>query len=157
MIELEEDRPIAAFKLAIEFEHHLAAPVIAFDEAVAFGIGGVAAERPGHIGAGGAVVIFDQRVDLKAFEIGERRAGVKGHCIAIAAIGGVLVSPEEIARGWQSETPGGAAGKHHRLGADDDEFRSARIDADNPSDAAVGRSQQPRRHEAIGDVDAQPS
>ena len=117
-------------------------------------IGGIAAERPGHIGAGRAVVILDQRVDLKAFEIGERRAGVKGHRIAVAAIGGVFISAEEIAGGRQAEPPGRAAGEDHRLGADDENFRRARIDADHAGDAPVRRSQQPRRHEAVGDVDA---
>ncbi len=33
MIELEKDGAVTALKLAIEFEHHLAAPVITFDEA----------------------------------------------------------------------------------------------------------------------------
>lgn len=65
VIELEEDRAIAALQLLVELQHHLAAPVVALDEALAPAVGGVAAQRasPGHVGAGRAVVILDQRVD----------------------------------------------------------------------------------------------
>ena len=52
MIQLQEHRPVAAGKLPVKFQHHLAAPVVALDEAVALAVGGVAAQRPGDVGAG---------------------------------------------------------------------------------------------------------
>ena len=97
VVHLEVHRAVAALQLAPEFQHHLAAPVVAFDEALAFVVGGVAAERAGDVGAGGAVVVLDQGIDLVAFEVRELGAGVIGHGVAVAGIGGVLVRPEQVA------------------------------------------------------------
>ena len=154
MIELEEHRALARLQLVIELLHHLAGPVVAFDEAAAFVVGGVAAEGTGDIGAGRAVVVLDQRIDLVALEVREARAGVIGHGIAVAGIGGVLVGAVEIARGRQAEPAGRAHAQDHRLGADHQEFGRARVDADRAGDAAVLAGQQTRRHEAVGDQHA---
>ena len=71
-------------QFVVELEHHLARPVVAFDEARSFVVGGERAEGTGDIGAGRAVVVLDQRIDLEAFEVRECRAGVIGHRIAVA-------------------------------------------------------------------------
>ncbi len=67
MIEVSERRlTLHAFQLVVEFEHHLPAPVIAFDKSLAARICGVTTERAGDIGAGRAVVVIackSQRVD----------------------------------------------------------------------------------------------
>src|ERR1700733_11558491 len=97
MIDFEEHGAVSAFKLAIKFEHHLATPVVAFDEAVALRVGGVAAKRSCDVGAGRSIVILDERIDLETLEVSEGRAGMKGHGIAVAAIGRVFVRAEEIA------------------------------------------------------------
>ena len=110
VVELEEHRPVAALQLAVELQHHLAAPVVALDEALPSLVGGVAAERPRDVGAGRAVVVLDQRVDLEALEVGELGAGVIGHRVAVAGVGRVLVGAEQVARGRQAEPAGGAAG-----------------------------------------------
>src|SRR5690606_41799533 len=50
VVELEKHRAVPAFKLLMEFPHHLSGPVIALDEALALVVGGIATERAGHIG-----------------------------------------------------------------------------------------------------------
>src|SRR5690606_29317297 len=45
VIQLQEDGPVAALQLLVELPHHLAAPVVALDEALALVVGGKAAER----------------------------------------------------------------------------------------------------------------
>src|ERR1700691_152394 len=50
MIQLQKHRSLAALQLLIELPHHLPAPVIALDEALALAIGRVAPERPGDVG-----------------------------------------------------------------------------------------------------------
>jgi hypothetical protein len=60
---------LAAFKLLADFEHHLPGPIVAFNEPGALAVGRIGAERAAYIGAGWAVVILDQRIDLIAFEI----------------------------------------------------------------------------------------
>ena len=125
MVELEEHRPLAGLQLVVELQHHLPGPVVAFDEARALVVGRVGAERPGHIGAGRAVVVLDQRIDLEALEVRELRARVIGHRIAVTGIGGVLVGAEHVAGGRQAEPAGGAHAQDHRLGPDDQEFRGA--------------------------------
>src|SRR5512132_1142494 len=107
----------------MQYQHSLAAPVVALDEPLALAVCRVAAERSGHVGAGRAVVVLDQRVDLKAFEIGELGAGVIGHGVTVATIGRVFVRREQVTRGRQAETTSGAAAQHHRLGAEDQESR----------------------------------
>ena len=141
VIELEEDRSLAGLQFGEELEHHLAGPIVAFDEAGAFVVRGVGAERPRHIGAGRAVIVLDQRIDLKAFEIRERRAGVIGHRIAIAGIRRVLVGAEHVAGRRQAESSRRAHAQDHGLGFDDQEFRGAGIDADGAGHAAVGGGQ----------------
>ena len=66
--ELEEDRAAAASAARGKLQHHLARPVVALDEAFALGVDRVAAERAGDVGAGRAVVVLDQRVDLEALD-----------------------------------------------------------------------------------------
>ena len=155
MVELQEDRSRAALKFAPELQHHLAGPVVALDKALATVVGGVAAERPRHIGAGRAVIVLDQRVDLKAFEVGELGAGVKGHGVAVTGICRILVGAEQVARGRKPEAAGGAASEDHRLGAHDQEFAIAGVDADCARHASIRSLQQAGRHVAIGDGDLQ--
>ena len=137
MIELQEHRALAGLQLVVELEHHLARPVVAFDEARAVVVGREGAEGPGDIGAGRPVVVLDQRIDLEAFEVRERRAGMIGHRIAVAGIGGVLVGAEHIARGRQAEPAGGAHAQNDGLGLDHQDLRGAGVDADGAGDAAV--------------------
>ena len=139
MLELEEHRALAGQQLVVELQHHLAGPVVAFDEARALVVGGEGAEGTGDIGAGRAVIVLDQRIDLVAFEVRERRAGVIGHRIAVAGIGGVLVGAEHVAGGRQAQAPGGAHAEDHGLGLDDQDFGGAGVDADRAGDAAVAR------------------
>ena len=84
MVELEEHRTLAGLQFAVELLHHLPGPVVAFDEAPALAVGRICTERAGDIGAGRAVIVLDQRIDLVAFEIREPRTGVIGHGIAVA-------------------------------------------------------------------------
>jgi hypothetical protein len=155
MVELQEHRSRAALELAPELQHHLAGPVVALDEALAAVIGGIAAERSGHIGAGRTVVVLDQRIDLEALQICELGAGMKGHGVTVAGIGRVLIRAEQITRGRQPEPAGGAAGEDHGLGAHHQKFTGAGVDPDRAGDVAVGGLQQPRRHESVGDGDLQ--
>jgi hypothetical protein len=106
MVELEEHRPLTGLQLIEELEHRLPGPIIALDEARAGVVGRVSAIRPRHIGAGRAVVVLDQRIDLKALEVRERSARVIGHGVAIARIGGVLRGAERIAGGRQAKPAG---------------------------------------------------
>lgn len=46
VIELEEHRTVAAFELLVELPHHLPAPVVALDEALALAVGGVTTQGP---------------------------------------------------------------------------------------------------------------
>ena len=71
VIEFAEHRAVAALQFLVELPHHLPAPVVALDEAFALVVGGVATERAGDVGAGRAVVVLDQRVDLEALEVRE--------------------------------------------------------------------------------------
>ena len=48
VVQFQEHRTVAALQLAVKLHHHLTAPVIAFNEALASVICGVATERPGH-------------------------------------------------------------------------------------------------------------
>ncbi len=118
-------------------------------------VGGVAAERTGDIGAGRAVVVLDERVDLVAFEVRELGASVIGHGVAVAAIGRVLVGAEQIPRRRQPEPAGGAARHDDCPGADHQEFAGARVHPDRAADAPVRRGQQPGRHVAVDHADAQ--
>ena len=106
-------------------------------KAVALAVGGVAAERPGDVGAGGTVVVLDQRVDLEAFEIGQLGAGVIGHGVAVAAVGGILVGGEQVAGGRQAEAACRAAAQDDRLGADDQELAGARVHGDGAGGVPV--------------------
>src|SRR5471030_1673458 len=63
MIELQEHRPIAALQFLVELPHHLAAPVVTFNKALALAVCRKAAKRSGHIGASRTVVVLDERVD----------------------------------------------------------------------------------------------
>src|SRR5476649_1514699 len=49
MIELQEHRPIAALQFLVKLPHHLTAPVIAFDKALALAVRREAAKRSGHV------------------------------------------------------------------------------------------------------------
>jgi hypothetical protein len=118
VIELEEHRAVAAFQFLVELPHHLPAPVVALDEAFALAVGGVAAQRAGDVGAGRAVVVLDQRVDLEAFQVRQLGPGVIGHGVAVAGIGRVFVGAHQVARRRQAQAPGRAAGEDHRLGLD---------------------------------------
>src|SRR5271155_1728009 len=60
--ELEIHRAVRRVELAVELEHHLPAPVVALDEAIAARIDGVTPERPRHVSAGRPIVVFDERV-----------------------------------------------------------------------------------------------
>ena len=51
VIHLEENRAIAAFEFLVELHHHLAAPVVALDEALALGVGGIPSKGSCDIGA----------------------------------------------------------------------------------------------------------
>ena len=106
VVELEEHRALAALQLAVELPHHLAAPVVALDEALAGVVGRVAAERAGHVGAGRAVVVLDQRVDLEALDARELGAGVVRHRVAVARVGRVLVGAEQVAARRQAQPAG---------------------------------------------------
>src|SRR5471032_1092996 len=59
MIELQEHRPIAALQFLVKLPHHLAAPVVAFNEALALAIRREAAKRAGHVSASRTVVVLD--------------------------------------------------------------------------------------------------
>ena len=144
VIELEEHRAVAAFEFLVELPHHLAAPVVALDEAFALVVGGVAAQRAGDVGAGRAVVILDQRVDLEAFEVRQFGPGVIGHGVAVAGIGRVFVGAHQVARGRQAQAPGGAAAEDHRFGLDHVEVGGAAIEAHHAVDRALFVRQQAR-------------
>ena len=116
MVELQEHRPLAGLQFVIKLLHHLARPIVALDEAIALAVGGIGAERTGHIGAGGTVVILDQRIDLIALEIREPRSGMIGHRISVAGIGGILVGAPEISGLGQAETSRRAGAKDHGFG-----------------------------------------
>ena len=115
VIELEEHRAVAAFEFLVELPHHLPAPVVALDEAFALVVGGVAAQRAGDVGAGRAVVILDQRVDLEAFQVRQFRPGVISHGVTVAGIGRVFIGAHQVTRGRQPQTPGRAAARESRL------------------------------------------
>ncbi len=91
MIEFQKYRAFTAFEFPVEFPHHLTAPIIAFDKPLAAGIGGITAERARDIRARGAVVVFDQRIDLKTFQVGQFRSRVIGHGVTVTGVGGVFV------------------------------------------------------------------
>src|SRR5690606_34295216 len=59
--------------------------------------------RVGDVGAGRAVVILDQRVDLKAFDTRQFGTGVIRHRVAVT--GGVLISAVEIAEVGRPRRP----------------------------------------------------
>ncbi|MNP96654.1 hypothetical protein D3C85_92410 [compost metagenome] len=152
MIELEEHRAIAAFQFLMELPHHLPAPVVALDEAFALVVGGVAAQGAGDVGAGRAVVILDQRVDLEAFQVRQFGPGVVGHRVAVAGIGRVFVGAHQVARGRQAQAPGGTAGEDHRLGLDHMEVSGSAIKAHHAVDRALFIRQQSGADQAIGDT-----
>src|SRR5471032_1135201 len=76
MIEFQEHRPIAALQFLIKLPHHLTAPVVAFNKALALAVRRETAKRSGHISASRSVVVLNQRIDLKTLEVGKRGAGV---------------------------------------------------------------------------------
>src|SRR5471032_2151104 len=69
MIELQEHGPIAALQFLVKLPHHLAAPVVALNEALTLAVRREAAKRSGHIRARGTVVVLDKRVDLEALKV----------------------------------------------------------------------------------------
>ena len=70
VVQLQEHRAVAALQFAVELHHHLATPVIAFNEALTGCVGRVTSKGAGHIRTSWAVVVFDQRVDLVALQVG---------------------------------------------------------------------------------------
>ena len=96
VVEFQEHRTVATEQFVVELLHHLAAPVVAFDETFALGVGGVPAQWSRHIGTGRAVVVFDQGVDLETLQVGQIGSRVIRHGMAVAAVGGVLVSAHQI-------------------------------------------------------------
>src|SRR3954452_17227621 len=58
VIQLEKHRAVAALQLAPELQHHLARPVVAFDESFAAIVRRIPSERAGDIGAGWTVVVL---------------------------------------------------------------------------------------------------
>lgn len=154
MVELQEHGAVAALQFLVELPHHLAAPVVAFDEAFALAVRGEAAERAGHVRARRAVVILDQRIDLEAFEIRERRARVIGHRVAVARVGRVLVRAHQVARCRQTEAAGRTAAEDHGLRADHVEFGGAAVEAEHAARAALRVGQHARRDDPVRDRDA---
>ncbi len=154
VIQLQEHRALAAFEFVEELHHHLAAPVVALDEALARVVRGVAAERAGHVGTGRAVVVLDQRVDLEALEVGEFGARVVGHHMAFAGVGRVLVGTEHVAGSRQPQAARGTGADHHGLGLDDVEVGGAAVKAHHARDLTTGASEQPGGHHAVGDLHA---
>ena len=59
VIEFEENRALATLQFVVELQHHLAAPVIAFDKPHTLIVRGVSTERSRDIGAGRAVIVLD--------------------------------------------------------------------------------------------------
>ena len=154
MVELQKDRPIAALEFLIELPHHLAAPVIAFDKAFALAVRGETAERSGHVGARGAVVVLDQRVDLEALEVRQRCARVISHRVAVAGVGGILVGSHQVSRGGQTEPARGAAAENHRLGAHHIKIRGTAIETQHAAGAPLRIGQNACDDDAIGDRNA---
>ena len=154
MVQLEEHRAVAALQFVVELLHHLTAPVVALDEAFALVIGGKAAEWTGHIGAGRAVVILNQRIDLEAFNARQFSARVVGHAVAIARVGGVFIGAEQVAGRRQAEPAGSTGGQDHRLGADHVEVAGAAVKRHGAGDRAVGCRQQARGDQPVGDLHA---
>jgi hypothetical protein len=81
MLELQEHRPLTRLQFVVEFEHHLARPVVAFDEAASFVVRRIRAEGTGDIGTGRAIIVLDQRIDLKAFQVRELDTRMIGHAV----------------------------------------------------------------------------
>ncbi len=154
VVELQEHRAVAALQFLVELPHHLAAPVVAFDEAFALAVRGETAERAGDVRARGAVVVLDQRIDLEAFEIRERGTGVIRHRIAVARVGRILVGAHQVARGRQAEAAGRAAAENHGLRADHVELGGAAVEAEHTARATLRVGQHARRHDPVRDRDA---
>ena len=153
VVELEEHRAIAAFEFLVELPHHLPAPVVAFDEALTPGVGGIATQRAGDVGTGRAVVVLDQRVDLEAFQVGQLGAGMIGHGVAVAGVGRVLVGTHQVARGRQAQAARRAAAEDHRLGADHMEVAAAAVETEYAVHRALGIGEQAGADQAVGDGD----
>ena len=128
MAELQVHRPPVAGHLRGELGHHLARPVVGVDEALAVPVDLVAAEGVGDVGAGGAVVVLDQRVDLEALDAGQFGARVVGHGVAVTGVGGVLVGAVEVAGRGQAEPSCGSGRQDHGAGADRHERARAGVE-----------------------------
>ncbi len=152
VVHLQVHRAFAGVQLFVDLQHHLAAPVVAVDEPVALGVGGVSAEGAGHVGAGGAVVVFNQRVDLEALDVGELGPGVVGHGVAVARVGGVLVGAVEVARGGQTQATTGPGAEHNGLGLNYHHVAVAHVETHGPGDATV-LHHDAGSHHPVGDVD----
>ncbi len=153
VVQFQEHRTGTRLQLLEKLQHHLAGPVVTFDEALTKGVRREATQWAGDVGAGRAVVVFQKRIDLEAFEVREVRAGVIGHGMAITVVGGVLVGAEQVTGGWQAEAAGCASGHDYGFGADDDRLGGSGIDADHARDLAVGVFQKTSRGEAVLDLD----
>src|SRR6185436_15707494 len=90
----------------------------------------VSAEGVGHVGAGGPVVVLDQRVDLEALDAAQLCPGVVRHRVAVPGVGRVLVGAVEVAAGGEPEASAGAGREDHRPGPDGDELAAAGVKAD---------------------------
>ena len=156
MIELEKYRAVAAFQFLVELPHHLPAPVVALDEALTLIVGGVAAQGAGDIGAGRAVVILDQRVDLEALQVRQFGAGVVGHGVAVTGVGRIFIGAHQVTRRRQAQAAGGATAQDHRLGLDHLEVSRTAVKPHHAIHRAFAVGQQTGADQAIGDVDPRP-
>ncbi|PQM47394.1 hypothetical protein C1Y40_02425 [Mycobacterium talmoniae] len=155
MRHLQVDRSARGLDLVFDLGHHLSGPVVGVDEPLPQRVDLVSAERVRDVGAGRAVVVLDQRVDLEAFDPGQLRAGVIGHRVSVAGIGRVLVGAVQVARRRQPQPPARPGGQDHRFGADGDEFAGAGVQCGRAHRPTVG-DQHPHRHQPVFDADLLP-
>ena len=102
----------------------------------------VSPQGTGDVGAGRAVVVVDQRVDLKAFQVRQFGTGVIRHGITVAGIGRVFVGAHQVAGGWQPQTASRAAAQDYRFRLDHMEVGGAAIEAHHSVDRAIFVRQQ---------------
>src|SRR5471032_1007297 len=153
MIELQEHRSIAALKFLVELPHHLTAPVVTFNKALALAICREAAKRSSHISASGTVVVLDQRVDLKTLKVGKRGAGVIGHRVTVTCVGRVLVSAHQIARCGQPQPACGTATQDHGLRTNDIKVGGTAVETHYAADSSGCIGQKPGCDNPVGDGD----
>ncbi len=147
--ELQVHRPPVAGHLGRELRHHVARPVVGVHEPFAVPVDLIAAEGIGDVGAGRAVVVLDERIDLEALDAGELRARVIGHRVAVTRVRRVLVRAVQIARRGKAETPAGTGRQDHGTRPDGDEGARARVEAGRAHGPPPGREHADRHHPVL--------